>query len=210
MKCGYTLMELLVVLAIVAVLSAITYPVVSQARSRAKQVTCLSNLRQCGVALRLYMNDNETNVPPDDQTARHLLQKMPTCCPSDTVWTKSCTQEYGQPLIGSYAYTRSVSGWSNAPYEVVSDFYSRQTSYELMVDLFHGQDGIRAPLHGETPEVYARGKYGEIDKLPERWFTLYSDGHVDVHKQGKPNYVVMSWNILLGFPVEISRDYLGY
>ncbi len=56
-KGGWTLIELLVVIAIIIVLAGITYAVIGYARERASQARCLSNLRQIGVALKLYMED---------------------------------------------------------------------------------------------------------------------------------------------------------
>ena len=56
-KRGWTLIELLVVIAIIIVLAGITYAVIGYARERASQARCISNLRQIGVALKLYMED---------------------------------------------------------------------------------------------------------------------------------------------------------
>jgi len=63
-KTGFTLVELLVALAIVAVLVAIILPVVSKSRDKAKDAKCLSNLRQIGMAVRLYANDNQNTIVP--------------------------------------------------------------------------------------------------------------------------------------------------
>ena len=59
-KQGFTLIELLVVIAIIGILGSIMYPVLARGKQRAHQATCLSNLRQCGVELRMYMDDNGT------------------------------------------------------------------------------------------------------------------------------------------------------
>ena len=59
MKRVFTLIELLIVIAIIAILAAILFPVFSQARAKARQIACLSNQRQLGVAARMYMTDND-------------------------------------------------------------------------------------------------------------------------------------------------------
>lgn len=63
-RSGFTLVELLVVIAIVAVLASILFPVFSRARAKAKQAACASNLRQVGMALAMYADDQDGLLPP--------------------------------------------------------------------------------------------------------------------------------------------------
>jgi prepilin-type N-terminal cleavage/methylation domain len=60
---GFTLIELLVVIAIIAVLAAILFPVFAQAREKARQASCLSNLKQFGLAFEQYKQDYDGLYP---------------------------------------------------------------------------------------------------------------------------------------------------
>jgi prepilin-type N-terminal cleavage/methylation domain-containing protein/prepilin-type processing-associated H-X9-DG protein len=60
---AFTLIELLVVIAIIAILAAILFPVFAQAREKARQSSCLSNVKQLNTALVMYTNDYDEQLP---------------------------------------------------------------------------------------------------------------------------------------------------
>src|ERR1700704_4266497 len=60
---AFTLIELLVVVAVIAVLAATIVPALSKAKERSLQTRCMSNLKQIGIAMELYVNDNEDALP---------------------------------------------------------------------------------------------------------------------------------------------------
>lgn len=61
---GFTLVELLVVIAVIALLAALLFPVFAQARAKARQTVCTSNLRQIGLALEQYATDYDDKLMP--------------------------------------------------------------------------------------------------------------------------------------------------
>jgi prepilin-type N-terminal cleavage/methylation domain-containing protein len=66
---GFTLIEVLVVVAIIALLTAILLPSLHNAREQAKRTECTSNLHQIGVSLHTYTHDSRDQLPPLYRTA---------------------------------------------------------------------------------------------------------------------------------------------
>lgn len=62
-RSGFTLIELLVVIAIIAILASILFPVFAQAREKARAITCISNMKQLGLGLTMYVSDYDETMP---------------------------------------------------------------------------------------------------------------------------------------------------
>ncbi|MBU0607581.1 MAG: DUF1559 domain-containing protein [Armatimonadetes bacterium] len=94
MRKGFTLIELLVVIAIIAILAAILFPVFAKAREKARQASCLSNLKQLGLGFLQYVQDY------DEVMAKNCIYNVPAARYTPW-WDPSATYQYGflQPYV---------------------------------------------------------------------------------------------------------------
>jgi prepilin-type N-terminal cleavage/methylation domain-containing protein/prepilin-type processing-associated H-X9-DG protein len=118
-ESGFTLIELLVVIAIIAILAAILFPVFAQAREKARQATCISNLKQLGLGINMYAQDYDEALPynynytPDlkyawwwqDSVRPYIKSEAVFTCPSASPHTQNASNRppgTPNPLIRDY------------------------------------------------------------------------------------------------------------
>ena len=106
-RSGFTLIELLVVIAIIAILAAILFPVFAQAREKARQTSCLSNMKQLGLAFNLYLDDYDECLPGG---APYISGPNMGDWVGMTKWGEPCTAEHPmRPEDGSlFPYVKNV------------------------------------------------------------------------------------------------------
>ena len=146
-KRGFTLIELLVVIAIIAILAAILFPVFARAREKARQSSCLSNVKQLILAMMQYIQDNDEMFPynegpspaahyykfaftathPTSPLTPYIKNHQVGLCPSRTdVWAYGSNYSHF-PAYQPYARNLALAK-VNIPAEVMmvteSDYYT--------------------------------------------------------------------------------------
>lgn len=168
-KTGFTLIELLVVIAIIALLAAILFPVFAQARAKARQATCASNLRQIGLAIQMYQQDYDSVYVPKFN-----------CETFDATYPDHCTQPARDPVTNRV----SVAEWmpmSNAP--AGTDYLLRSYVKNDDVRRCPGRATGGAPLApGELPQ---EGRYSI-----NGWDSYFGGGRPETSPQGQPDAAV--------------------
>jgi prepilin-type N-terminal cleavage/methylation domain-containing protein len=107
-RSAFTLIELLIVIAIIAILAAILFPVFARAREKARQVTCVSNLKQLGTAQMMYVQDyDETLMMAQSGSFRwpqllsaYVKMRAFVFCPS---------ARYSLPIAGTLTYQDTIT-----------------------------------------------------------------------------------------------------
>jgi prepilin-type N-terminal cleavage/methylation domain-containing protein len=168
---GFTLIELLVVIAIIAILAAILFPVFAKAREKAKSTACLSNLKQIGLAFRMYSEDNNGGYPAGQGELAWPFANPSAAQPNP---------QYPPP------YGRATKNLSLVP---MARFYDLPTQEDVLLkyvksaDLFlcpstvRGGTGYKFSVQVHNPTTYW---YCNYEIIP------YKDDKVDTSEQVNP------------------------
>ena len=172
---GFTLIELITVTAIIAVLASLIMPAAGRARGRARKTSCISNLRQIGIGLELYLAQNSHRYPycaaipggdlpdlpfPEEEGLPGIVEVLLAytgsyrvfMCPSDTRYHKESGTSYAwNRFLNGVDYDR---GFMPGAGSIYAFFGGRQiTPVMFDMDSFHGPSGGSASRNFLYPDV---------------------------------------------------------
>ncbi|OPZ87917.1 MAG: Type II secretion system protein G precursor [bacterium ADurb.Bin429] len=193
MRKGFTLIELLVVIAIIAILAAILFPVFAKAREKARQNTCMNNVRQLCIAMTMYAQDNDSKLPlasgwNSQLAANYGAENKIFDCPTTSFAGKSMQPDY-YFVAGSFLSGAALNDVGSAVEAVMIAELKSPSSGKPFVDDGDTGDLAKALAQCDTGRHNNGAVFG------------YVDGHVGYITKDKITTATFAYSLAKGSKV---------